>query len=151
MKKLIPTLFLLTLSLATISAIAAVNVVECEDVNGNRAFYKICPPDTKMIGEKKLSTGLNDEEKSSIDINATIYIIPDCDTCEEVMEFLQGRHISITKKIIDKNLELQTELTKLTGGLKVPTTVIGDSVVIGYNRAELKAALKENGYTKEDS
>lgn len=148
MKLFTPILFLLTLIFTSINVIAAVKIVECEDEKGNRAFHKMCPPSTKMVGEKKLLTGQSDKEKADgdININATIYIVPDCDTCEEVMEFLQTRNISITEKVVDKDLNLQTELTELTGGLKVPTVIIGESVIIGYNRAELKAALKTAGY-----
>ena len=152
MKKLTSMLFLLIVTFTTTNVIAAVKIVECEDEKGNRAFHKMCPPGTKMVGEKKLSTGQSDKKKDdgATNINATLYFVPDCDTCEEVKEFLQNRNIAITEKMVNKDLKIQTELTELTGGLKVPTAVIGESVIVGYNRAELKAALEAAGY-KEDN
>ncbi len=150
MKLFTPILLLLTFIFTASNTIAAVNIVECEDKEGNRSFQKTCPPGSKMVSKKKLSTGKNNKNSDGVNISATLYVVPDCDTCDEVIEFLQARNVTITKKIVDKDLKLQTELTELTGGLRVPTTTIGESVIIGYNRSELKTALKASGYQEED-
>ncbi|MCZ6804358.1 MAG: glutaredoxin family protein [Proteobacteria bacterium] len=130
---------------------AAINVFECEDATGNRSFYKICPPGSIIVDEYKLTTGVgNPESFSNTSINATLYTVPDCDTYDEVREFLQNRKITITEKNVAGDLNNQNELTELTGSLKVPTVIIGDQTVVAYNRAELKAALDANGYTEKE-
>lgn len=131
---------------------AAVNIVECEDKQGNRTFEKVCPPDTKMVGEKKIAIGTNpDKSNSNENIHATIYVIPECEACDEIKEFLGTRNISFTEKNVNDNIELQTELTDLTGALKVPTTVIGEEVLTGYSRSKFLSALEAAGYKDKDS
>ena len=48
--------------------------------------------------------------------------------------------------------ELQLELkTKIGGDLRVPVLLIGEKVVLGYDRAGLTSALKDAGYASEES
>lgn len=150
MKQILNLYVLILITLASPHAIGAVKVFECEDEAGNRAFYNACPPGTYVIKEKKLSTGVSSDNKgSSVSITATLYSTPDCDTCDEVREFLQNRKIAITEKSVDKDINNQQELKELTGALKVPSAIIGEKTVIGYNRGELKAALNAVGYIEE--
>ncbi len=153
MKKLSSFVFILTISFFSITSFAAVKVVECEDNSGNRSFQKVCPPGSKQVAEKKLVTGADSDKKSgnSNNINAVLYVIPDCEACDEIKEFLGARNIPITEKNVNENLELQKELTELTGSLKVPTTVIGDEVITGYSRSKFLSVLEAAGYKKEDS
>ncbi len=151
--KYLPKIIVATLFIAfSLQVFAVVKVVECEDEAGNRSFQKTCPPDSTMVGEKKLNTGVSSDASSkSVDIKATIYLIPDCDTCDEVKEFLSSRNITITEKNVNENIELQNELTELTGALKVPTTVIGSEVMTGYSRSKFLSVLEAAGYKDEDS
>lgn len=152
MKKLTPMLFLLTLVFTSLNTIAAVKIVECEDEEGNLSFQKTCPPNTKMISEKKINTGISgDASSEKVNIQAILYLVPDCDACDEAKEFLTGRNIKIIEKNVKDDLELQAELNKLVGALKVPTTVIGDEVLTGYSRNSYMSALEAAGYTDEDS
>ncbi len=129
---------------------AAVKIVECEDEEGNRSFHKTCPPSSTMIGEKKLSTGVSSDNTNKVNIEAILYTIPDCEACEEIKEFLGARNIPITEKNVSDNIELQNELTDLTGALKVPTTVIGEEVLTGYSRSKFLSILKAAGYKDKD-
>lgn len=149
MKKLV---FLLFSFLLGVNAHAAVKIVECEDEQGNRSFQKTCPPGSTQISEKQFKTGTSSDEDSNnnINISATLYLIPDCESCEEVKEFLDARNISYTEKDVSDDLELQKELTDLSGSLKVPTTVIGDEILTGYSRSNFMAALENEGFSAED-
>lgn len=150
MKQILNLYVLVFIFFIAAPASAAVKVFECEDETGSRAFYNACPPGTQLISEKKLSTRTSDsDETTGINIQAILYSTPDCDTCDEVREFLQNRRIPITEKNVDGDLNNQKELTELTGALKVPSAVIGEKTIIGYNRTELKAALKAAGYVEE--
>jgi len=141
-----------TLVFISSQGFAAVNVVECEDELGNRSFQKACPPGHTQIGEKKLSTGATqDSNNSNANIQATLYMIPDCEACDEIREFLGTRNIPITEKNVNDSIELQTELTDLTGALKVPTTVIGEEVITGYSRSKFLSTLEAAGFRDEDS
>ena len=155
MKRLMPILILL--GLISPRFIAAVTIVECEDDQGNRTFQANCPPGTTVVDEKRFATGIptgteNAPKKviGSTAVNVTLYSIPKCDPCDDIREFLQKRNISVTEKNVDNNVELQDELTKLTGTLKVPMTIVGEKKISGYNRTELKAALAAVGFKEEE-
>ena len=153
MKKLSSCLFILLIPFFSVTSFAAVKVVECEDKSGNRTFQKVCPPDSMQVGEKKLTTGAesNNKDSNANNIQAILYLIPDCEACDEIKEFLGSRNISITEKNVNDNLELQKELTALSGSLKVPTTVIGEEILTGYSRSKFLSVLEAAGYKKEDS
>jgi glutaredoxin len=138
-------------ALSTLNSFAAVNIVECEDEEGNRSFQKNCPPGSTQVGEKKLKTGASSDKNSrNVNIQATLYMIPDCEACDEIREFLGARNIPITEKNANDSIEIQNELTELTGALKVPTTIIGEEVLTGYSRSKFISALEAAGY-KDDS
>jgi len=120
---------------------SAVNIVECEDGQGERSFQKNCPPGSTEVGSKRISTGSSGKEGNNPVIKATLYAIPECGECDEVREFLQAKNVSITEKNADESIEIQNELTEISGDLKVPTVVIGEEVIIGYRRSEIEAIL----------
>lgn len=129
---------------------SAVSVYECEDEEGNRTFQERCPPGTTPIQEKKFLTGEKEKATSTVDINATLYSVTECDSCQEIREFLTFRGISFTDKNVSDNLELQNELKDVAGELKVPVLVVGDTIVKGYNRTEILNALKGAGYVEPE-
>ena len=142
------TIFYIMSLLLCAELYAAVNIVECEDKNGERSFQKTCPPGLTKVGDKKINTGKSLKSKTK-NIKAIIYSIPDCESCIEIRELLNVKNVSIEEKNIDKNLELQKELTDLSGSLKVPTTIIGNTILTGYNRSDFINALKKAGYTED--
>jgi len=134
----------------TLNSYAAVKIAECEDKQGNRSFEKTCPPGTMLIGEKKINTGTgssnNKEKSNNVTIQATLYRISECDACEQVKDFLSGKGVSVTEKDVSVDVDLQKELTDLSGALKVPTTIIGSEILTGYNHNDFINVLKEAGY-----
>ena len=130
--------------LAMIAPVSAITIVECEDSTGERSFSDKCPVGTKEVNAISLDAGRKNNPNTAI--NATVYVIPDCDTCEEVLEFFQFRGISVEKKFVHEDIEMQQELQTIAGKLSAPTTIIGEDVLVGYNRNRLMAALKANGY-----
>lgn len=128
-------------------------VVQCEDEQGNKSFHSSCPPGQIQVGEKKLntSTGTPAKKKPS-NIQALVYIGgKDCFSCEDVQEYFNTRGIKLTVKDATSDVEIQKELNELVGKLTVPATKIGDKVITGYKRNELKAALEAMGYEEEKS
>ena len=132
--------------------VRAVQVYECEDANGNRTFQDRCPPGTTQVEKKDIHTGTGtagNEAASKIG-TMTLYVVPNCDSCEQVKEFLAVRHLSVEEKNVNDNVDLQNELKEKAGDLRVPTLLIGDQVITGYNRTSLLAALKQAGYKEEE-
>ena len=137
--------FLIT-CLFFISMVAnALQVHECENEEGNRGFYKYCPPGMILIGEKSFK----EDKKAKLDV--THYSSNNCDGCDLVRDFFKLRKIEILEKNVDDNVELQGELRLLAGELRVPTVVIGEEVIVGFNRNKLLEMLAKAGWKDEDS
>ena len=135
------------LSLVTMS-VQAVTVMECEDDLGNRTFQDRCPPGTTPVNQKQYSVSTPDE--GDVSLAVTLYTVPECESCDQLREFLAIRKISITEKNVNDDITLQEELKEKTGGeLHVPVLLLGEKVLTGYNRTELLQALADAGYSEE--
>ena len=147
-----------TILLAGLSGplMAAVKVVECEDSNGDRTFERTCPPGTTLVSEKRIATGTDNSASDNNTRNTspvTLYTIPACgDPCASVKDFFRIEGINFNEKNVETDLEIQAELTALTGDkLQVPTIVIGEQVIIGYKRTDLINALTTSGHIQPEA
>ena len=124
------------------SAFSAVDIVICEDNEGNQSFHQACPPGTNLIEKKKVSTG--QDASSAVDLsklNIVVYTIPDCTTCEEVIIYLKSRDVPFNEIDTSDDYEIQQKVTELTGKLSVPVTVIGEEYISGYDREKIASVL----------
>tara|TARA_B100001079_G_scaffold142260_1_gene121853 strand:+ start:188 stop:601 length:414 start_codon:yes stop_codon:yes gene_type:complete len=123
-------------------AYSAVDIVICEDNEGNQSFHQACPPGTNLIEKKKVSTGKDTSKEVDLaELNIVIYTIPECLSCEEVIIYMKSRDIPFNEKDINKDVETQKELTEITGKLTVPVTVIGEDHITGYDREKIASIL----------
>ncbi|MEQ8233282.1 MAG: glutaredoxin family protein [Gammaproteobacteria bacterium] len=146
-----PQSALLVLALLLLPATTpARTVVECIDGDGNVSFRDRCPPGMTKQGEKQLR-GVGGDEAPSIDTIAaanpvTLYVVPQCDACDLVRNALDGYEIPFTVKDVQDDAAAQEELKGRSGGLTVPTTLIGERVLTGYSRDAIDGALRQAGY-----
>jgi len=145
MKYYLKILFATILIAFSMQGFSAVKVVECEDERGGRSFQKACPPGSTQVSSKRISTGESSEEANRPDIKATLYVIPDCEECDEAREFLQMRNISFEEKNALESKENLNELKEFSVDLQVPVTVINNEVIIGYKRSEIEELLAKAG------
>jgi len=123
-------------------AYSAVDIVICEDNEGNQSFHQACPPGTNLIEKKKVSTGKDTSKEVDLaELNIVIYTIPECLSCEEVIIYMKSRDIPFNEKDINKDVETQKELTEITGKLTVPVTVSGEDHITGYDREKIASIL----------
>ena len=61
--------------------------------------------------------------------------------CRRTKEFLSSRGVAYRDVNVAEDLEGREELIRRTGQLAVPVTVIGDEVVVGFNRPRLTELL----------
>jgi len=142
---------LLLLLVSHVPQLVAVTIVECEDNQGERTFQTSCPPGTTQVNTREIRTGTTPVTNSdTATVSATLYVVPECEPCEDVREFLQARNISVTVKDVSFEQEIQEELQALTGTLRAPVTVIGESIISGYSRSELTTALTAAGYAETE-
>jgi glutaredoxin len=145
-------LVLLLVCLINLNA-QAVTVTECVDQNGQRSFQDRCPPGTTKLNERQLTKPAAKPAQSVAAIAekypVTLYATANCDPCDLVRNLLQKRTIPFTEKDVTNDGALQNELRERSGILTVPTVLIGDKTLRGYEKQELEATLNTAGYPAE--
>lgn len=68
----------------------------------------------------------------------TIYTIPTCKYCKSVKKLLDELKVNYKDVDVSEDLEAQREMVEKSGQVGVPVVVIGDEVVVGYDRRKLK-------------
>jgi len=71
----------------------------------------------------------------------TIYSTPTCHFCQLAKEFFAEKNIEYTNYDVSVDAEKRDEMIKLTGQLGVPTIVIDDAVMVGFDRQKVAAKL----------
>jgi len=136
------------------STVDARTVVECVDAEGNVSFRDRCPPDMTKKGEKQLRGVSSAPEPSVADVAAsnpiTVYVVPQCDACDLVRNALDSRDIPYDLRDVQDDAAAQEALKGRSGGLTVPTTLVGDRVLTGYSRDAIDSALRQAGYPLGD-
>ena len=64
----------------------------------------------------------------------TIYTAPECPHSRVLKQFLAELRVDYDEKCILTSPEIASELKELSGHMAVPTTVIEDSVFVGYDK-----------------
>ena len=146
----IPLCFLLT-------GAYAVTVYECVDEVGNITFQDRCPPGTSSANEKNIATG--SKKKSTADevkpdVATTLYIMSNCEACDVVHGLLVTYGANFSEVNVGTDIELQIQLKEkinAEGSLILPTTIVGEEVIIGYDRQKLITTLESAGYNMPDT
>jgi len=71
----------------------------------------------------------------------TIYSTPTCHFCEMAKEFFAEKGIEYTGYDVSTDAAKREEMIQLTGQLGVPVIVIGDDMMVGFDRAKIAAKL----------
>lgn len=71
----------------------------------------------------------------------TIYSTPTCHFCEMAKEFFAEKGIEYTGFDVSTDAAKRAEMIELTGQLGVPVIVIGDEMMVGFDRAKIAAKL----------
>jgi len=71
----------------------------------------------------------------------TIYSTPMCHFCNLAKEYFNANGIKYTDHNLMGNPEKQKEMIDLTGQMGVPVIVIGDDIVIGFNKPRIAELL----------
>jgi glutaredoxin len=69
------------------------------------------------------------------------YTEPGCAACEDARKFLISHGIPFEERDIRANPEYLRVLTEELDSLTTPTLVLGDNVIVGFDRNEYKRAL----------
>lgn len=75
------------------------------------------------------------------------YTLSTCPHCRMTKEFLAGNNVDFEYVDVDlltgeKRSEVLREVYRLTGGYSFPVIVIGDAVIVGFNKERLQQVLE---------
>ncbi len=145
----------LILALGTVSPGAvAVTIMECREAGGALSYRDACPPGSERVGSRRVGSATSRQQPSPGEVAkahpVTLYVIPECDTCDLVRLLLQKRGIPFAERDVERDPSLQRELRELSGATKVPTVLIGQEAMPGFDRVLLQQRLSEAGYPLED-
>jgi len=70
-----------------------------------------------------------------------VYTTPTCAFCSLVKKFLEDMGVQYDEIDLMADPSKVSELVEISGQLGVPVTVIGNQVIIGFDRGKLEQAL----------
>lgn len=76
-----------------------------------------------------------------MDKTVTIYSTPTCHFCQMAKEFFAEKGVTYTAYDVASDAEKRTEMIKLTGQLGVPVIIIGDDIMVGFDREKVAGKL----------
>jgi glutaredoxin 3 len=71
-----------------------------------------------------------------------IYTTPTCPYCEMAKQYFRSKNIDYEEVDVSSDIEAAREMIEKTGQMGVPVIEIGDTIIIGFNRAAIERALK---------
>jgi len=80
-------------------------------------------------------------------VKVKAYTLSTCPHCRMTKEFLAGNNVDFEYVDVDlltgeKRSEVLREVYRLTGGYSFPVIVIGDAVIVGFNKERLQQVLE---------
>ena len=73
--------------------------------------------------------------------SVVVYSTPTCGPCKAAKAFLASKGVAFQEVNVAEDLEGREALIRQTGQLAVPVIVVGDEVVLGFNRPRLAEVL----------
>ncbi|MDD5710887.1 MAG: glutaredoxin family protein [Candidatus Colwellbacteria bacterium] len=80
-----------------------------------------------------------------------IYTTPTCMYCKMVKAFLIKKGVGYEEKDVAADETARKELVEISGQLGVPVTVIGEHVVVGFDKGALEHLLEHYQQPSEDA
>jgi len=72
----------------------------------------------------------------------TVYTSPGCGYCHMLMQYLSGRNIDFTERNIAEDKDALDWVANTVGQLATPVTDIDGTIVLGFDRERIDAALQ---------
>jgi glutaredoxin 3 len=71
----------------------------------------------------------------------TVYTTPTCVFCKAVKQYLKDKKVEFKEKDLTQDQESAKWVYEHTGQMAVPVTVINDTIIVGFDRPQIDAAL----------
>jgi glutaredoxin-like YruB-family protein len=71
----------------------------------------------------------------------TIYSTESCTFCKMAKDFFQMNNVEYTEYDVGRDLEKRKEMVDKSGQMGVPVIVIGDELIVGFNKPKIAELL----------
>ena len=154
MKQLFKSALVVLLVCGAGSALAA-KLYKWVDPDGNISYHDRPPVDESRyrVEEKNVKTGVAVSDDPAMKDAAqknpvVLYVAPKCTSCDAARAYLDKRKIPYKELNVEGNRDLQQQLIAKSGGLAVPTIMVGEKVMRGYIETLVEGELDAAGYPK---
>jgi glutaredoxin 3 len=76
-----------------------------------------------------------------VEKNVVVYSTPGCPYCKMVKEYLSQKGLTFTEHDLSKDISKAREMVEKTGQMGVPVVIIGENIVIGFNKGKIDQLL----------
>lgn len=76
-----------------------------------------------------------------MDKSVTIYSTPTCHFCQMAKEFFTANNVPYTEHNVASDMEKRQEMIDKSGQMGVPVILIGDEIIVGFDREKIAAAV----------
>ena len=74
----------------------------------------------------------------------TVYSSPTCQFCTMVKAFFKENDVEFEEKDVSSDPKILEEMVQKSGQMGVPVTVIGEDVVVGFDKKTLQELIEKN-------
>lgn len=78
-----------------------------------------------------------------------VYTQPSCYSCTAAKQYLDTQNVGYQERDVRTDPEFLRELLEDLGSNTTPTLVIGETVIVGFDREKIQSALRESGAQEE--
>lgn len=78
-------------------------------------------------------------------MNIAVYTTPTCPYCHHVKDFLDERGVKYTEYDVSVDKAAADEMVRKSGQMGVPVVIVGDQIIVGFDRARLEQLLTDIG------
>ena len=76
-----------------------------------------------------------------MDKPVTIYSTPTCHFCQLTKEFFAQNNVQYTEHNVASDMEKRQEMIDKSGQMGVPVILVGDELIVGFDKEKLSSAL----------
>ncbi len=73
--------------------------------------------------------------------NVTVYSTPSCHFCHMAKDYFKEKNVTFTDFDVTTDMEKRKEMVAKSGQMGVPVIVIGDEIIVGFNRPAIDKLL----------
>lgn len=73
--------------------------------------------------------------------NVTIYSTPSCHYCHMAKEFFKEKNVPYTEHDVAGDMEKRKEMVEKSGQMGVPVILIGDELIVGFDKPKIAGLL----------